>query len=103
MTIQQGLNMVGILKGVRTEISGQYTNEYLGIAITSNDGYGGTREQLEEIPLFGDSGSKIKTKVPDLIGELVSVSFFERALKSERTQNAYMRRSLHANSDLVAL
>jgi len=103
MTIQQGLNMVGVLKGVRTEISGQYTNEYVGIAITTNDGYGGTAEQLEEIPLFGDAGARIKQKVPELIGELVSLSFFERALKSERTQNAYMRRSLHANSDLVAI
>lgn len=101
--IQQGLNMVGICKGVKVEKSGDYINEYLGIAVQTPDGYGGTQETVEDIPLFGDQGEVIKGQVTELIGKPVSVSFYERAMKSGRTGNAYMRRSIHQNSNLIAL
>jgi len=101
--IAQGLNMVGICKGIKVEQSGEYTNEYLGIAVSIPDGYGGTSETIEDIPIFGEQGENIKRQVQELIGKPVSISFTERALKSDRTGNAYMRRSIHQNSNLNPL
>jgi hypothetical protein len=107
--LEHGLNMVGICKGIKVEKrpnpnGGEYINESLGVAVTSPDGYGGTSENIEDIPLFGDNGNRIKNQVADLIGKPVAISFYETAQKGRNEpHNPYMRRGLHANSNLVAL
>ena len=107
--IQHGLNMVGICKGIKIEKrpnpnGGEYVNESLGIAVTSPDGYGGTTEDIEDIPLFGEVGTRIKNQVADLMGKPVSISFYESAQKGKNEpHNPYLRRGLHQNSHLVAL
>jgi hypothetical protein len=107
--VEQGLNMVGICKGIKIETrpnpnGGEYINESVGIAISSPDGYGGTQETIEDIPLFGENGTRVKNQVSELIGKPVSISFYETAQKGNNPpHNPYLRRSLHANSNLVAL
>ncbi len=103
MNIEHGFNIVGICKGINTKQNGQYVNNDLVIGTHSPDGFGGFIESQIYIGLYGDSLNRIQMQVEKCRGKLVSVSVLIKALKSERTGNAYQKISPHQNTNLVLL
>ena len=99
--LPQGVLISGVCKGYRSTIRGDYTNESIGIAIQMDDGYGGVTETIEEISIYGDAKERIKAQAETMKGKNVVISVLRRAMKSDRTQNAYLSQGIHANSNLI--
>lgn len=102
-TLPQGVLISGICKGSRTTQSGDYTNNDIGISVQIPDGYGGFNEQVENVSVFGSRKDELMNRANELKGKHVVISVLRRAMKSERTGNAYLNQSIHTESQLISL
>lgn len=98
-----GFNIVGICKGIMQKQNGKYLNNDLVIGVQVPDGFGGFTESQIYVGLFGDHLSRIQAQMPNAQGKAVSVSVLIKALKSERTGNAYQKIQPHQNTNLLVL
>lgn len=86
----QGFSITGICKGLKTTVSGQYTNHDLGIAIQVPDGFGGYTENITYVSVFGDSLERLSIQAENFKGKLVCLPVNVLA-KLSKANNAYQR------------
>jgi hypothetical protein len=102
-TLPQGILISGICKGVREDVYNGNANYYVGFDVTYKDSYGQQQTSTEEISVFGENQQIILNKARSSVGKHCVISCNKRALKSERTGNAYMRTMIIRSSDLLVL
>lgn len=101
--LPQGVLLSGICKGVREEPYNGNLNYYVGFDVETVDRYGQKQAAVEEVSVFGENAEQILTKAKQSVGKHCVMSVIKRAMKSQRTQNAYMRTMIHRNSQLLVI
>ncbi len=102
-SLPQGILISGICKGVREEVYNNRPSYYVGFDVATKDDYGQTRVTTEEVSVYGDSLQAILDKARAAVGKHCVISVVKRALKSDRTGNAYMRTGIHRNSQIMVI
>lgn len=102
-TLPQGVLISGICKGVRTEHFNGRENYYIGFDVMSTDRYGQPTTATEEVSVFGDNAAALLDKARAAVGKHCVIQVLKRAMKSDRTGNAYMRTMINRSSQLLVI
>ena len=99
MKIKQGLNVIGICKGISTNDGGYHT---LGISEIRKDEFGDDVPQLTRINLSSALRDKLINSINDAKGKLVIVNFAQRMQRTTSGSN-WLNSFCHQDTEIQVL
>jgi hypothetical protein len=76
-----GISITGTFMGYRSEINGQYSNNFIGIQTAELSGdYGEIKQVIHDIEIFGDHIPYITQAAQEFQGKLVKVWFYPKVI-----------------------
>lgn len=76
-----GISISGTFMGYRSEVNGQYSNNFIGIQTAELSGdYGEIKQVIHDIEIFGDHIPYITANAHELQGKLVKVWFYPKVI-----------------------
>jgi len=100
MEIQDGINIVGICKGISVN-DGGYAS--LCVAQIHKDEFGDEQSDKTYISLSQAMRDKFANQIEAVKGKKVIVNFAQRMQTSQRTNNRYLNQFIHGNTQIQEL